>query len=167
MAMSARTVLLAVPAFALASAACQPPAQEVGALSDEEVAAIEGVIQEYVRTALAGDLDAWAALWTEDAVKMNPDAPSLEGRDAIREWMAAMTLTEFTASVTEVDGRGDLAYARGAFSATGTVEGTPEPLVVERGKFLSILRKQPDGAWRIAIDIWNSDLPPPGPGAQG
>jgi ketosteroid isomerase-like protein len=159
-------MLLALPALALASAACGPAAQEVGPLSEEDVAALEGAIQEYVQSALAGDLDTWAGLWAEDAVKMDPNSPALEGREAIRASMAALSMTEFTASVAEVDGRGDLAYVRGAFSARGTVEGMPEPLVVEQGKYLTIFKKQPDGTWLIAIDIWNSDLPLPEPGAE-
>jgi ketosteroid isomerase-like protein len=28
------------------------------------------------------------------------------------------------------------------------------------GKFLDILKKQPDGGWKIAVDCYNSDSPP-------
>ncbi|MFQ5811370.1 MAG: YybH family protein [Armatimonadota bacterium] len=165
--MNAWTPLLAGLALVLANTACQAPARAPAGLSDEDKAAIEGVIQEYVRTAMAGDPDAWAALWTEDAVKMTPNAPALEGRQAIRDWMAGMpALTHFTAPVVDVDGRGDLAYVRGTFTVTMTAAEMPEP-VTEQGKYLSILRKQPDGAWLIAIDIWNSDLPIPAEGSEG
>jgi ketosteroid isomerase-like protein len=83
----------------------------------------------------------------------------VEGRDAIREWMAGMpTLTDFTAPVVEVVGYGDLAYVRGTFEVTMSGPGLPG-VMTERGKYLSILRKQADGTWKLAIDIWNSDLP--------
>jgi uncharacterized protein (TIGR02246 family) len=155
-------VLSAVGVLALASLACQPPSQQAAALSDEDRAAIEGAIQTYGESALAGDLDTWAALWTEDAMKMNPNMEALEGRESIREWFAGLPpLTSFTADVVEMDGRGDLAWARGTFSMSMVIEGMPEPMR-EVGKYLTIMEKQPDGRWLIAIDIWNSDLPLPG-----
>ena len=59
-----------------------------------------------------------------------------------------------------------LSLPTGRFSARATVEGMPEPLVVEQGEYLTIFKKQPDGTWLIAIDIWNSDLPLPEQGAE-
>lgn len=156
--MKTRATLLAVLALALVSTACQPPAQEVAGLPEEDRAALEGIMQEYARSALAGDMDAWAGLWAEDGVEMNPNAPAIIGREAIRDNTAALSITEFTVSVDDVDGRGDLAYVRGTFSVTMTAEGMPEPRS-EEGKYLTVLRKSPDGTWLIAIDCWNSNLP--------
>jgi ketosteroid isomerase-like protein len=34
--------------------------------------------------------------------------------------------------------------------------GTP---VTERGKYVAIWKKQPDGRWKAAVDTFNSDLP--------
>ena len=156
--MNSRTVLLVALTLALASMGCQPPAQEVAGLPEEDRAALEGIMQEYARSALAGDMDAWAGLWAEDGVEMNPKAPAIVGREAIREHTAAVTITDFTVSVDEVHGRGDLAYVRGTFSVTMTAEGMPEPRS-EDGKYLTILRKSPGGTWLIGIDCWNSNLP--------
>ena len=105
-------------------------------------------------------MDTWIGLWAEDEVKMNPNSSILQGREAIRDWFVGLpAVTEFTWSVAEIDVRADLAYARGPFSVTFAVEGVPEP-VTDVAKFVSIMKKQPDGKWLIAIDIWNSDLPP-------
>ncbi|UCC74013.1 MAG: DUF4440 domain-containing protein [Gemmatimonadota bacterium] len=158
--MGARTNLVAVLALVAASTACQSPAREVAALSEEDRSALEGIMQEWARSALAGDVEAWAGLWVEDGVKMNPNAPAIEGIEAIRAGFSGLNFTEFTIAVEEIDGRGDLAYVRGTFTATATVEGMPEPMV-EDGKYLTVLRKSPDGTWLVAIDCWNSDLPPP------
>jgi ketosteroid isomerase-like protein len=35
-------------------------------------------------------------------------------------------------------------------------DGAPGP-VEDQGKFLEIRRRQPDGSWLLAVDIFNSD----------
>ena len=62
----------------------------------------------------------------------------------------------------EVIGYGDLGYLRGTFSMTFSLPGLPTP-IEEKGKFLLIARKQHDGSWKIAREIYNSDLPLPFP----
>jgi hypothetical protein len=40
------------------------------------------------------------------------------------------------------------------------IEGAPEP-IQDIGKFITILQKQQNNSWLIALDIFNSDLPLP------
>jgi uncharacterized protein (TIGR02246 family) len=156
--MNTRSVLLAALALAVASAACQPAAQEAG-LSGEDIAALNQAADAYQAAVMAGDWDAWAAFYTEDAVIMPPGQASVSSRDAIKAWGEAFpTIVEWTTDRVDVDGRGDLAYVRATFSMTVEVEGEAEP-VSEQGKYLEIWRKQPDGSWLIAVDIYNSDEP--------
>ena len=159
--MSVRSISLALLALALASTACQPPAQEAAGLSDEDVGAIRGGSDTYAQLTLAGDFAGLAARFTEDAVRMPPNAPAHEGRAAIQAFVEAYpTITEFEATTTEVGGAGDVAFARGTYSLMATPEGAPEP-VSDRGKWVSILRRQADGTWLITANVWNSDLPLP------
>jgi ketosteroid isomerase-like protein len=62
--------------------------------------------------------------------------------------------------VAELEGRGDVAYARGSYSMKIAVPGAPAP-VDEKGKYVEIWRRQADGSWKLARDIFNSDLPLP------
>jgi uncharacterized protein (TIGR02246 family) len=158
--MSARTALLTALALAFASTACQPAAQEAGPLSDEDVAAIKSIGPAVDQAALAGDWDAMVAVMTEDGLYMPPNGPVVQGRDAMVAWLESMDskMTEHTLELVEVDGRGDIAYARGTYAETYTVGEAAQP-IEEVGKHLAILRKQPDGTWLISIWIWNSDLP--------
>jgi ketosteroid isomerase-like protein len=150
-------------AFALffATAACQPAAETVGPLSDEDVAAIRALHQEQVEAGLAGDWDAVGAFFAEDFVYMPPNMPVVHGRATWVEAAKAMgfDIIEMTTEILDIDGRGDLAYLRGAYSETFTVEGMPGP-ISDTGKFVWILRKQPDGAWLITTWIWNADQIP-------
>jgi uncharacterized protein (TIGR02246 family) len=163
--MSTRSVLLAALALALASVACQPPAQETAGRSEEDVTAIRASTESFAEAIRAGDWAGVAALYTEDAVFMPPNEPAVQGRAAIEAWMGAFPpLTEFSPAVVDIDGRGDLAYVRGTISMTIVPEGTPEP-IRETAKYVEIRRRQPDGTWLIAVDIFNSDLPLPEEGS--
>ena len=153
------SILPVLAALALTITACQPQA---GPLSAEDEAAIRDGAQSFVRAALAGDWAAAAATFTEDAIRMPPNAPIVEGRAAIQadEEESGAVLEDLTLTSVEIDGRDGLSYERGTYSITYTVPGIPEPMR-DTGKYIAILRKQPDGSWLFAIDIWNSDLPLP------
>jgi uncharacterized protein (TIGR02246 family) len=152
-------MLLAAFALSFASAACQAPTPEAGPLSDDDVAAIISLRDRWVQAELAGDWDEWATLLTEDAVQMPPYQSAIEGRTAMKAWAEAFPkITDVALTPIETNGRDGLAYSRGTYSITIMAEGMPEP-VTDSGSYVQILRKQPDGSWRVAIGIWNSDLP--------
>jgi ketosteroid isomerase-like protein len=56
-----------------------------------------------------------------------------------------------------------MAVASGTFKASAPAgkdaAGKPVPAITEDGKFMQLLMRQPDGSWKIARDIWNSNLP--------
>ncbi len=153
------SVLLPVAAVL---SSCQPG---VGALSDVDVAAIRDLGErEIVEALLAEDWDRFVATFTEDAIRMPPNEPLHQGREAIRDWAETnwgpLTVTEFTQTMSGIEGQGDLAYVRGSYSATSEVPGLVEP-VSDVGKVVAILRKQDDGRWLLSVVIYNSDLPLP------
>jgi ketosteroid isomerase-like protein len=163
--MSTRSVLLAALALALASAACQPPAREAGPLSEEDLAAVTGASQAWAEAFGADDDAAAAAFGTENAVLMPPNMPAFQGRQALEEYVATFAVTDFSVARLEIDGRGDLAFAW----STYVVSFVPEGLTEEgsySGKYLAIWRKQADGSWLIAAQIWNSDEPFPEEGSE-
>ncbi len=94
---------------------------------------------------------------------MAPNEPAQQGRAAIRAaheaWSGNVTNARLT--VSEIDGRDGLAYVRGTYLITVAGEGMPQVV----GKYVWILRQQPDGSWLQAAAIWNSDLPLPEQGA--
>ncbi len=138
-------------------------AEEVGvkALSDDDVAAIKASTEEFIQAVRSGDSAAFAAMYTEDAVFMPPNQPMVQGQAAIQTWMEEFpAITKFNLTAVEIDGQGDLAFVRGTYSMTIAPEGAPEP-IQDTGKYVEIRRKQPDGSWLMAVDIFNSDLPLP------
>jgi uncharacterized protein (TIGR02246 family) len=127
-------------------------------LSAADAAALRAVHDRFSAALLRQDFDAVAALYAEDAVLLPPQEPAVHGRAAIRTWTAAVPrVTRIVLQVDDLDGRADLAYMRGSFAMTLEAEGAPAVSVA--GKYVEILKKQADGAWRFAVDIFNSDAP--------
>ncbi|WP_460735630.1 YybH family protein [Lysobacter tyrosinilyticus] len=57
----------------------------------------------------------------------------------------------------EVARAGDIAYTLGSYQLTvNDANGKP---IVDRGKYVTIWRKQPDGGWKSIVDTFNTDLP--------
>jgi ketosteroid isomerase-like protein len=157
-----RSVILAALLFMAPFTACQVPSPEAGPLSEEDVAVIRDLTErEVVESLLAEDWDRFVAAF---AVRMPPNEPSQRGRAVIRSWAEAnwgpLTTAEFTMTVEDLDGRGDLAYVVVAYSATVEVPGLDEA-VKDIGKGVIILRKQADGRWLASVSIYNADSPPP------
>jgi uncharacterized protein (TIGR02246 family) len=132
-------------------------------LSEADLKKIDDVTQTAMNAALARDFATWAALFLEDAVINPPNEPAVKGRAAIRAWLEKFPpITEFKLNNEKVEGREDLAYVLGTYTMTITPPGAPGP-VKDSGKFVTVVRKQPDGRWLGAVDMFSSDLPPPPP----
>jgi len=134
----------------------------VAPLSEEDVTAIKAVGPALDEAALGGDWTGIGALFAEDAFLMPPNMASYEGRATVVEYIesAQLAITRHIIEFTEVDGYGDLAYARGTYDESYTM-GDSDELIADVGKVLAILRRQPDGSWLITRWITNSDQPVP------
>jgi ketosteroid isomerase-like protein len=89
---------------------------------------------------------------------MPPHQPAVRERSALKAWWAASpAATNFDLTFQRIEGRADLAYVRGSYTMTLQPEGAPAP-VTDRGKYLDIRRRQPDGAWLVELSTFNSSL---------
>jgi uncharacterized protein (TIGR02246 family) len=134
-------------------------------LAAMDIAAIRASDSAFVSAMASGDAAAVAAIYVPDAHVLPPDAPPVEGRAAIQQFFAGfLGAYHVTAVVSsdEIEGRGDLAFARGHYTLEGTPKAAGTPPLHEEGKFLEVLRRQPDGTWRLAADMWSPNGPPPG-----
>ncbi len=126
----------------------------------DEVEAIDSLREAYVAAVNNGDADSWAAAFTDDAVQMPPHAPTNHGSARIRAWCKAFLApfhATFVLLVCEVHVAGEWAYERGSYTITLSPRAGGEP-VKDIGKYVTIYARQDGGSWRIARDIWNSNL---------
>jgi ketosteroid isomerase-like protein len=127
------------------------------------VHAIRALAADYSKLALAGNLDAWVDLYHSDAVRMNPGAPPLEGREAIRQWVGEVnhTVRAHEMEPIEVEGTRELAYVRGTSRSTlGAVLDGQDVTMADEVSWLAVVRPDASGAWRFYRLIYNTDLAP-------
>lgn len=93
-----------------------------------------------------------------------PNTSTATGKDGVRQCCEPIFKQVKSTAVTVADRdvvvAGDWAIEHGNFDRTvAPVSGGPEQR--EQGRFVAIYRRQPDGSWKLARDIWNSALPLP------
>jgi uncharacterized protein (TIGR02246 family) len=153
-----RTLVVAMFVASGISACSKTPA----AFSDADRTSIQAAVDSFTNAIKSGDYATAASWYTVNAVFMPPNAPAVEGRPAIQKNFESFgKVSAFSQPVVEVDGVGDLAYARVNFDLTFTPPNTTAPMS-DKGKVLIVMRKEADGKWRTSRGIFNSDLPMPG-----
>ena len=157
--MQIRTCLAALLALSLAG--CNPPG--AGDTAADE-AALRAADVKLNRAITQGDLAGIAAFYSDDAVMMPAAEPAITGKQAITaEWKHVLAIPDYQNTTkllrVEVAASRDMAYTMGSY--TSRMMGEDGKPVDEPGKWLTVWKKQPDGAWRIVMDTYNTDIPPP------
>jgi ketosteroid isomerase-like protein len=143
---------IAVVGLVLGLAGCQYGGST--ALSDADLAAIREASAHWEEHAAAGEWTEVAALYADDGKLLPPNEGPVRGRAAIHNWWQGFPETsDMKLEIVEIGGGGDVAYVHGKYSAILVPEGA------DAGKYIEIWRRQTDGSWKVAIDIFNSDLP--------
>lgn len=110
------------------------------------------------------DPGKWVSYLAADGTIYPPAMPAVRGTDAIRKTYTDMSSAPGFAlswSPTKAD-----VAASGDF---GTTVGTYDMSMAgasEKGKYVTVWRKQADGAWKVTDDIFNADAPAQGPATQ-
>lgn len=109
------------------------------------------------------DVDAIVALYADDARLMPPNGEASIGQDAVRAAFGGMIEAGLTVDLTpiEIQSAGDIAYVVGTYELLAGDE------VTDRGKYIETWQRGAGGEWKMANDIWNSDLPAAGGGGDG
>ena len=150
-----RAKAFSVLAAVLAAACATTPRVDVAS----EESAIRALNRQFEQAVASKNADAVAQLYATDALIMPPNAPVVRGREAIRAFWTDMVKSNPTVSLTSTDidiaASGDLATDVGTYTFSFTSDQGP---VTDRGKYITKLTKV-GTEWKIANDIFNSDLP--------
>ena len=131
------------------------------AAAEDVRAVIENGGEAWMAAFNAGDAAGVAALYSETAMLLPPDATQIQGRQAVQDTFQAWIddgLKDIVFETLEVEASGDLAYEVGLYSVKVPAEN--DQMTTATGNFLVVWKKEADGVWRLYRDTWN-DTPPP------
>ncbi len=150
--------LLAGPVLALAQ----------DTLSPDDVAKIRQVHKKYEEAWLRGDANGVRALFTDDSVLLPPHAakPWIGQKGLDEFWFPpdapTTTVTKLVVTLQSIGGDGHIAYVWGTHEvAWTTVQGATTTSGSHKGTFLNVLRKQPNGDWKISHHMWDDQVAQP------
>jgi ketosteroid isomerase-like protein len=97
-----------------------------------------------------------ASIYAPDARVMPPGSEMVTGQDIQAYWQGVIDsgVTGGRLETVRLEEHDDLAVEEGRYRVQ---VGTD---IVDTGKYVVVHRRQPDGAWKIAVDIWNSSQAP-------
>ena len=129
---------------------------------EADLAALRQADAAFATEATAKNVDGVMAYYADDAALLLSNAPTAQGRDAIRKIFADMLATPgfrltWQATGADVAASGDLGYTVGSYEET--VAGPTGIQTTDKGKYVVVWKKQADGAWKAVIDVPTSDLP--------
>jgi uncharacterized protein (TIGR02246 family) len=128
------------------------------ALSEADLAAIRGVIEQDAVAVRRSDWDAAAQLFTADAIRFPPHHEPIRGRAAMLAWLKTFpAIQEFSITADEIAGGDDVAFVRGRYVLTAAAP-PGSPAMTDRGNYMGLLRKQADGSWLWTTDMIASEL---------
>ena len=125
---------------------------------------IRGVTKRFAEAYNRGNVAAAVEFYTKDAKFLHPNMEIVSGKQAIKEFLEtgrALGLRRMNFKSVEIAYDGNLAYERGVINMDFEPEGGQA--MIDKGKYLVVMKRQADGSWKVAVDIWNSDLPQPVP----
>ena len=141
----------------LSLAACKDKAPDTTA----DAQAIKDNEATWVKDWQAKDVDKITSHYAPDAVLMIANMPAMKGSDAIKSGIAPMlkdphlSLT-FSPTAVVVAKGDDIAFTQGVYTMTYTEPRTGMTLI-EKGKYVTVYKKQDDGSWKAVEDIDNAD----------
>lgn len=129
-----------------------------------EQSKIRDIEAGWVKEAAAKDLEKSVGHYADDAILMMPGAPPAKGKDAIRAaWKGMLDdpniKLNFSSDRVEMSADGDLATTRGSYTMTVTNPKTKKP-VDDKGSYMTVYKKQADGAWKVIEDMTTSEVAP-------
>ncbi len=117
--------------------------------------------EAYQAAASSKDAATVVSLYEDDALMIPPDAEMVEGIEGVRDYRFGFIETpgvalDFELIRVEVAASGDVGWTVGVGQITIEREGEAPGRDVVRD--VHTWRRQPDGSWKVVLDVWNSGI---------
>ncbi|HEX9121299.1 MAG TPA: SgcJ/EcaC family oxidoreductase [Terriglobales bacterium] len=147
----------------------RPPAQSAQHPPEQDQKAIAELQRRDIEANMALDTEKLLALRTDDVVYLVPGRAPLVGQDAVRKYLgeirgqlANWDMLAYEENWQEVQVVGDFAFEWGTVNIRARQEGEKRESAALRN-VMQVLRRQPDGDWKISRSIWNIQAPQSAP----
>ena len=123
---------------------------------DQERAALMTVDHDWSQS--AKDAEKFASFLASDVSVYITGMPAIRGQAAVKDTFTKLLSApgwgvQWTPGKAEVSGAGDIGYTTGTYQISPAGGG-------EKGKYVTVWKKQSDGTWKVAEDIFNADAAP-------
>jgi uncharacterized protein (TIGR02246 family) len=122
-------------------------------MSRSDVDALNATLEQGLEK---GDSSLVASIYAPDARVMPPGSEMVTGQDIQAYWQGVIDsgVTGGRLETVRLEEHDDLAVEEGRYRVQVGSD------IVDTGKYVVVHRRQPDGGWKIAVDIWNSNQAP-------
>jgi ketosteroid isomerase-like protein len=133
-----------------------------GAADSAAVAAIRAADTAWAKDLASKNMTASLAALANGGTLMAPNNRAAYGKLLIKKGLTTLfklrglALSRAPEDIGVADS-GELGYSSGTY-ALDFIPPAGKP-VHDRGKYATVWKKQPDGSWKVYLDIFNSDLP--------
>ena len=143
----------------LAACAAKSTSPDPAAVRASLIAADEA----FAAATAARGLEGWMAAFDSAGIQMEPDVPFTPGIAAVRAAMAPVFADStfrltWQPTMAFASASGDLGYTLGTWQSRRYNDAGAGQ--ISTGKYVTIWRKQADGAWKVVFDGGNPDTKP-------
>ena len=125
---------------------------------DDDRAAITNATATLLASVNRADVEGVLSVWAEDGEMLPPNHWPVRGFPALRSYFEGLfgrAMFQFTFTEQRLEIFGDVGLERVSYNSQVWLGGAA-PLS-DSGKGLHVYRRQADGTWKLAYDIWNTD----------
>ncbi|MBI1730156.1 DUF4440 domain-containing protein [Candidatus Acetothermia bacterium] len=139
-------------------------ASNQGVDMSSEIASLMQTDSDFDRDTAAKGVEGWVSYFAEDGAMFRGGGKIIAGHDAIRALMTPFfadknSSLRWQPVMATVASSGELGYTYGNWTLK-TVGDDGKPVVLY-GKYVTIWKKQADGAWKAAVDLGTTGAPTP------
>ncbi len=128
-----------------------------------ETEKIRQTTKAWIQLLTSDSLEKTLSFWTDDAIIMTPGQPEIIGKKAIRDMVGGSRKIPGFSITWDLPEEADIQVSSGgdmAYMSTRNKISMKDPsgkTIVQNNKGITIWRKQADGTWKDAVDIWNAE----------
>lgn len=116
----------------------------------------------WLKVYAAKDLEKSVAFCDDEGSMLAPNSPIATGKDALTKLIgSAFAIPDYKLAwhpnKVGVARSGELGYTSGTYDLSFT--DAAGKTISDKGKYLTVWKKEADGSWKVLFDMFNSDLP--------